>query len=278
MTITETSAATKVAMLKHLVAGHDLDFVAAATHIPRDKVLDVVSNHGYPDHDRMGWAVDMLIQGRDSIPERPTASLPTGTPPARPTPPLQRVQGTPSRPRVLVNETARGGFDVNPAPARPVHTSTAELLHQAGESDLARTRNLGAKISTLLADLTLRLADEQEAHEAKVAAEKAAAAVATRIATLQAAAWAQVRDTPHLSYRQFDYWTDKNYIGASYAPGTGNPRTFPPGEVAVVQVMAALVHAGLKLAAAASVARQLATGGVGTLGGFQVTAGEGVGR
>jgi len=91
------------------------------------------------------------------------------------------------------------------------------------------------------------------------------------------AAWAQVRDTPHLSYRQFDYWTDKNYIGASLAPGTGNPRTLPPGEVAVVQVMAALVHAGLKPAAAASVARQLATGGVGTLGAFQVTAGVGGG-
>jgi len=186
MNTIEITAATKVTMLKQLVAGHDLDFVAAATHIPRDRVLDVVSNHGYPDHDRMGWAVDMLIQGRSTIPERPTASLPTGTPPARPTPPLQRVQGAPSRPRVLVNETVRGGFDVNPAPARPVHTSTAELLHQAGESDLARTRNLGAKISTLLADLTLRLADEQEAHEAKVQAEKAAAAVTARIAVLQA--------------------------------------------------------------------------------------------
>jgi len=42
--------------------------------------------------------------------------------------------------------------------------------------------------------------------------------------------------------------------------------------------MAELVHAGLKPAVAAALARQLADGGVGTLGAFQVTAGAGVGR
>lgn len=91
-------------------------------------------------------------------------------------------------------------------------------------------------------------------------------------------AWEQVRGTPHLSYRQFDYWTHLSYIGASLAPGSGNPRTLPAGEVAVVQVMAALVHAGVVPAVAAVLARQLTTGGVGTLGAFQVTAGAGVGR
>ncbi|HEY8881972.1 MAG TPA: hypothetical protein VIM47_01085 [Dermatophilaceae bacterium] len=96
------------------------------------------------------------------------------------------------------------------------------------------------------------------------------------------AAWGQVRHIPHLSYRQFDYWTNKNYIWASWAPGSGNPRTLPPGEVAVVEVMAALVHAGVVPAVAAVLARELAGGGVGTLGAFQVTrassAQGGVGR
>ncbi|HEY8881970.1 MAG TPA: hypothetical protein VIM47_01075 [Dermatophilaceae bacterium] len=185
MSTIEITAATKVTMLKQLVAGKDLEFVATTTRVPRDTVLDIVSNHGYPDHDRMGWAIDMLIQGGDSIPVRP-ADNHRGTPldPAA----VQAIaranaQSNGQRP----NPRAPGYALTPPAPTgRPAHTSVSELLHQAGESDLARTRNLGAKISALLADLTERLVDEQEAHEAKVAAEKAAAAVAARIAVLQA--------------------------------------------------------------------------------------------
>ena len=184
MTTIEITAATKVTMLKMLVAGKDLEFVATTTRVPRDTVLDIVSNHGYPDHDRMGWAIDMLIQGRDSIPERP-ADNHRGTPldPAA----VQAIARANAQPNGQRPVPRSPGYAVTPpAPTRPAHTSVSELLHQAGESDLARTRNLGAKVSTLLADLTERLVDEQEAHEAKVAAEKAAAAVAARIAVLQA--------------------------------------------------------------------------------------------
>lgn len=192
MTTIEITAATKVAMLKHLVAGKDLEFVATATRVPRDTVLDVVSKHGYPDHDRMAWAVDMLIQGQEQIPAR----RPAVGPATRPTS-SRSGQLDPAAVQAIARANAQSngqrpaprnsGLAVTPpAPARPVHTSTAELLHQAGESDLARTRGLGAKISALLADLTTRLVDEQEAHEAKVAAVKAAAAVTARIAVLQA--------------------------------------------------------------------------------------------
>ena len=96
-------------------------------------------------------------------------------------------------------------------------------------------------------------------------------------------AWPQVWDTPHLSYRQFEYWCRRGLIRSGFAKGQGGPgdrRTLPAGEVTVVATMAALVHAGLNPAAAATLARQLATGGVGTLGAFLVVLGpqDGVSR
>jgi len=162
MTTTTITRQTYVTMLKHLVAGKDLDFVATVTKVPRDAVLDVVSKHGYPNKDRMAWAIDMLIQGGDRILERPTDT----------------------RGRVLLDEPA-------PTP-RPVATithippATADLLHQGKASPWIRTQNLAAKIHTLLGDLTARLADEQAAVEAKARVAHENALVASRIATLQA--------------------------------------------------------------------------------------------
>jgi hypothetical protein len=176
MTTIEITAATKVNMLKQLVAGHDLEFVATTTRIPRDTILDIVSTHGYPDHDRMAWAVDMLIQGSDKIPERPTASLNTGTPldPAAPA----RAQSTGQR---------NPGFAViAPATIAHIPPATADLLHQGKASPWIRTQNLAAKIHNLLGDLTARLADEQAAAEAKARVAHENALVASRIATLQA--------------------------------------------------------------------------------------------
>jgi len=77
MTTITITPQLKVTMLKHLVAGKDLDFVATVTGVPLQDVLNIVSNHGYPNHDRMAWAIDVLIQGGDKIPE---SQLRTGTP------------------------------------------------------------------------------------------------------------------------------------------------------------------------------------------------------
>jgi len=176
MTTIDITTQTKVTMLKQLVAGHDLEFVATATRVPRDTILDIVSKHGYPNKDRMGWAVDALIQGDGKIPEKSAAAMSTGTPldPAAPA----RAQSTGQR---------TSGYALTPpAPTRPAHTSISELLHQASESNLARTRALATKISALVADLTERLADEQEALQAKNKAARESAAVAARIAILQA--------------------------------------------------------------------------------------------
>lgn len=177
MTTSTLTPQQKVVMLKHLVAGKNLDFVADVTGIPRDTVLDVVSKHGYPDRDRMGWAIDILVKDAHHLPERP-ADHRTG------------VLLDERRPAPTHESLTRraGSLAITPPalPARPVHTSVAEILHQAGESPWIRTQNLGAKISTLLADLTARLVDEQEAREAKTRADREAAAITARIAALQA--------------------------------------------------------------------------------------------
>jgi hypothetical protein len=173
MTTTVITRQTHVTMLKHLIAGKDLDFVATVTGVPRQSVLDIVSNHGYPNVDRMAWAVDVLIQGGDKI---PPGQLSAGTPldPAAPA----RAQSTGQR---------NPGFAVTP-PATITHVppATADLLRQASESPFIRTQNIGTKISTLLADLTARLNDEQQQVEAKAQADRESARIASRIATLQA--------------------------------------------------------------------------------------------
>jgi len=180
MTTIAITPQLKVTMLKHLVAGHDLDFVATATRVPRDTVLDIVSKHGYPDHDRMAWAIDVLIQGGDKIPTREADHRPRVLldGPAVQAIARANAQSTVQRPGSLAITP--------PTPTRPVHTSTAELLHQASESPFIRTQNMAAKISALLADLTARLNDEQAAVEAKAQADRESARIASRIATLQA--------------------------------------------------------------------------------------------
>jgi len=175
MTTTTTPSAItpqlKVTMLKHLVAGKDLDFVAQVTRVPRDDVLDIVSAHGYPDVDKMAWAVDILTKTVGKI---PTGQLSAGTPLDASIPSTRPT----SRPNP---------FAVTPAATiAHIPPTIVEILSQAARSPFIRTQNIGTKISALLADLTARLNDEQAAVEAKASADREAARIASRIATLQA--------------------------------------------------------------------------------------------
>jgi len=175
MTTTVITLQSHITMLKQLVAGHDLDYVAAANRVPRDTVLDIASKHGYPSHDHMAWAIDVLIQGGDKIPQ---SQLRTGTPLDQPTTNIRSDQSAGPRPGSLAIAP--------PATITHVPPSRAELLSRASESPFIRTQNIGTKISALLADLTARLNDEQAAVEAKAQVDREAARIASRIATLQA--------------------------------------------------------------------------------------------
>ena len=172
MTTTVITPQLKVTMLKHLVAGKNLDFVADVTGLSRDTVLDIVSAHGYPKINSMKWSIDCLIKDADKIP----------------------VREVDYRPRVLLDEPAAPTHEsirvrndrLSVATVAHVPPATADLLHQAEQSPFIRTQNIGTKISALLADLTARLNDEQQQVEAKASADREAARIASRIATLQA--------------------------------------------------------------------------------------------
>ncbi len=65
--------------------------------------------------------------------------------------------------------------------------------------------------------------------------------------------------------RQVDYWVTKGRLQAEHpAPGTGQPLRFPPAEVRITRVMAALIAAGISAPRAAELAR-CADGGAGRL-------------
>jgi hypothetical protein len=167
MTTINPTPQQKVVMLKHLVAGRDLDFIADITGLSRDDVLDIVSTHGYPNKDRMGWAIDALTKNLDKIPERAPTSI--------------------GKPRVLLTDVPRPGPTVVAvATVRHLPPATADLLHRGKTSEHSRTRNLATKIHALLTDLGERLSEEQQATEAKAKAAKESALVASRIAELEA--------------------------------------------------------------------------------------------
>lgn len=194
MTTIQITPALKVTMLKHLVAGRDLDFVATATHTPRDRVLDIVSKHGYPDVDRMKWAIDIVTKEGGQIPER--APVVDHRPKVLLDEPVRdtggRTQDSPfydgpgKRTTNIRSDQPTKPYQSAPSGAVNIPSATADVLRQAGQSQHGRTRALAAKISALLADLTARLADEQAEVEAKTQAAKENAAVTARIAVLQA--------------------------------------------------------------------------------------------
>jgi len=181
----------KVSMLKHLVAGKDLDFVATVTRVPRDTVLDIVSAHGYPDVDKMDWAVDILMKTVGKIPTSPVLSH-------RGAAVLDEID-VPVTP-VMRSGVQRSGFAViAPTTGQPAPTPTDNLLRGAELSPFIRTQNIGKKILALLVELEHRIADEQEARDAKVKADREAAAVATRIAQLEAEIAKLKRKTPKVA-------------------------------------------------------------------------------
>jgi len=180
----------KVSMLKHLVGGKNLDFVAQVTRVPRDEVLAIVSAHGYPKINQMKWAIDILIKTVGKIPTSPVSTH-------RGAVVLDEID-VPVTP-VMRPEVQRSGFAITPPTIETVLAPAASVLHQAGESPFIRTQNLGLKIHYLLATLTSRLADEQAARDAKVKADREAAAVATRIAQLEAEIAKLKRKTPKVT-------------------------------------------------------------------------------
>jgi len=217
MTTITITPQLKVTMLKHLVAGKNLDFVADVTGLSRDTVLDIVSAHGYPKINSMKWSIDCLIKDADKIP----------------------VREVDYRPRVLLDEPAAPTHEsirvrndrLSVATVAHVPPATADLLHQAEQSPFIRTQNIGTKISALLADLTARLNDEQQQVEAKAQADRESARIASRIATLQAEIDKLKRKTPKVA--GVSHATRPVITGEHSCTTPGCDRTFPTIQGAV---------------------------------------------
>jgi hypothetical protein len=168
----EVDARTKLGVLRFLAVDNaTLQATADEMAIPYQTVFDIASGYGYPEVDRMLRAIDHLQTVADGHNDIPT---PKGSAPR----PDLSVARQPAPPALA------------PPPVAPRVASTSasvtELLHQAFESDHTRTRNLGTKISGLLADLTARLHDETAERQAKTAAAAEKAKNAKRIAELEA--------------------------------------------------------------------------------------------
>lgn len=186
------SSYTRVAMLKHLIDGRSVDFAAAAAGVKRDRALEVVTQHGYPDKVAMLRRIAAMerldaaasaTSNRSAPPPASTRATPAsavspqaGAVPAAAAPPSVAPAGAPK-----------------PAPQPPVlsptppstQPSVPDLLKAAAASPLARTRALGTRVAGLVDDLVELVERDRAAAEA---AERAAAErdrVAREIAVLQ---------------------------------------------------------------------------------------------
>lgn len=163
-TSTDITPATKIALLKHLAAGKGLDVVATIVHLSRDQVLDVASHHGYPDREKLTWAVDVLEKRADAataVPDRTPeprvttyqAPVPRPAPPASSRPELVDVVITelhpdPNNPRDDVGDVTELAKSMKSAGLlQPViarrDTTTGRLIVVAGHRRLAAAQDLG---------------------------------------------------------------------------------------------------------------------------------------
>lgn len=173
-TATDITTATKITVLKHLVS-RGIYFAANVTGLTDAQVLDLASHHGYPDTDKMRWAIDLLTKDADrtALDALPTSAAPAAKPAARPS-----------------------GYALRPV-APPVQAQAMRRPDTAGEAftDLLRTANdCGDKKLTRLATRADAAVTALEAgvkawragKAERDAADRELAAKAARIAALKA--------------------------------------------------------------------------------------------
>lgn len=119
-----TNPNDKLTALKHLANGRPPAFVAAALSCNEDDVTALGTEYGWPDRERLRWAVNELtrqadVAARAAIPTTTIAAAPAPTPaPARPQP-MPRPTLVPPAPRDPQPA-------VEPQPAATVDPSPAE--------------------------------------------------------------------------------------------------------------------------------------------------------
>lgn len=157
--------ATRLTVLKHLVAGKDAEMVAVIVKLSRYEVIDLASNHGYPDVAKMAQAVETIARNiensdREAIagqPRRASVSIPT---PRRP------VEATHPRPAAAVAEPAPSGNGRS-----QIHTQSAELRDVISAGKASKSKRTQALATRIVADVA-RLEAAIHAEQAKVEAAR----------------------------------------------------------------------------------------------------------
>lgn len=182
-TTTAVTNAQKITVLKHLVNDRDPGFVATVTRLPQDQVDAIADEYGWPDLDKVRWAIDEL--NRADVVDfgaRPTPVQVHRSPQAAATPQAARPAAAPPSQRPVTPTAPR----VNDNERRPVSTSANELIVAASRSPKKRTQALGVRVAGLLGDLSRILREEEEQEEAAREAAELREKNAKRIAELEA--------------------------------------------------------------------------------------------
>jgi hypothetical protein len=156
-TTTDLTPEQRLTVVKHLAGGKDLDLVASLTELHRSTVLDIGSKHGYPDTEKLGWAVDVLAKKLtdDAAPkEHPEAAA------------IARQSAAPAAPLAVTS---------GPVVARPDEIRV--LINTAKGHPSKRIQAAGDKVIDAVDRLKAMLREDQEKHaeRRRLDAEKAAA-------------------------------------------------------------------------------------------------------
>jgi hypothetical protein len=161
MAVSDT--ATKIAILKHLSAGRDLDFAAQVTRVTVEQARQVATAHGHPDPEKMQWAVEHLqaeIDDASDLTNKPATDIPA-----------------PRAPRAAAAPKA--------AAAKPAD-DIRDLIIFAKNHPAKRIQAAGKKLLDDIDKLRRLLAEDQEKNAARRQADAEKAAVRAEVERLQA--------------------------------------------------------------------------------------------
>lgn len=185
--------ATRLTVLKHLAAGKSVEVVGAIMKLSRFEIIDIASEHGYPDVAKMAQAVADITRNiesaeRDELIHRPHAGTEAAA--ARPVPRSAAVPTPPPVPRPAP-PAAAARPTTTPAPVAPAVSNGApegpQILTQPDE--LRAVINAGKQSSSKRVQaLTNRILDELARLKEAIQAEQAKAEAARRKAAQKAAA------------------------------------------------------------------------------------------
>lgn len=204
----------RIALLKHLVNDKTPEAVATILNITRDQVVEVARHHGYPEKQKMEWAIDILVEKATNA---ETAAIPAGTTvrvaPAKPTPaapasaPAAVASLTkPDEIRILLN-TAKGH------PSKRIQTAADRVFDQ-----LDKLRALIREDEEKNAEKRRQAAEREKARAEVKRLEEELRAARAKLRGKDAEPSTTDSDDDSPSARQIRAWANENEVDC---PATG---------------------------------------------------------